>query len=296
MADLSLHPYISQTQLDQLIRRALDEDLGPQQIDLTTQLTVEPQQQATGQFCVRQEGWLSGVAVLGSLAAAVDPGLSFQSLMDDSSELRQGDVVATVSGSLSSILILERTALNLLTHLSGIATLTRQFVKAVEGTAAKICDTRKSLPGLRALEKYAVACGGGVNHRIGLYDAVLIKDNHIAHVGSDQLESWFVDAVARARKISPAPGFIEIEVDTLEQLAKVLPAGPDMVLLDNMRPKPLAEAVTMRNDVAPNVILEASGGVTLQTVRVVAESGMDRIAVGALTHSAASLDIGLDIQ
>ena len=207
-----------------------------------------------------------------------------------------GDVVGTLSGSLRGILAVERVLLNLLTHLSGIATLTAAYVAQVAGTSADIYDTRKTIPGLRDLAKYAVACGGGCNHRMGLHDAVLVKDNHIAHIAPAELPGALARMVVAARAAKPRPTFVEIEVDTLDQLRAVLPTGPDIVLLDNMAPDQLRDAVALRNAAAPGVLLEASGGVTLETVGAIARTGVDRIAVGALTHSAPALDLGLDID
>ena len=194
-----------------------------------------------------------------------------------------------------SLLAMERTALNFLQRLSGIATMTAQFVTRVAGTKAVILDTRKTTPGWRALEKYAVRCGGGTNHRAGLYDAVLIKDNHLAWLaeGGDPIGQ----AVKLAREGAPkGTKFIEVEVDTLEQFDRALEVGPDIILIDNLGPEKLAEAVRRRDERAPGILLEASGGVTLATVRALAETGVDRISVGALTHSAPALDIGLDFD
>ena len=215
-----------------------------------------------------------------------------------------GAIIATLAGPARDLLTSERTLLNLLGRLSGIATLTRQYVDAVAGTKARIYDTRKTTPGWRRLEKYAVRCGGGYNHRTGLFDAILIKDNHLALAAEENLSP--ADAVRRARdfvgQMAPAhfPNvdterlLIEAEIDALDKLADVLVAGPDIVLLDNMRPEQLHEAVTRRNELAPHIELEASGGVTLETVRAVAETGVERISAGSLTHSACSLDVAMD--
>ena len=216
-----------------------------------------------------------------------------------------GQIVAMVEGPAQKLLTAERPALNLIGRLSGIATLTRRYVDGVAGTKARIYDTRKTTPGLRRLEKYAVRCGGGCNHRQGLFEAILIKDNHLAlGAQSDSGRPGFSPAEAIeearrffARKRSPeaaSASIVEIEVDTLDQLDAVLPAGPDIVLLDNMGPAKLEEAVARRDSVNPAVQLEASGGVNLDTVRAIAESGVDRISVGALTHSAVVLDVALD--
>ncbi len=212
--------------------------------------------------------------------------------MEDGKLVRPGDHLATVTGLLSGILAGERMALNFLQHLSGIATLTRQYVNAVAGLPVRILDTRKTTPGWRLLEKYAVRQGGGYNHRLGLYDGILIKDNHLEALCLGQ--EGIPQAVQAARDKVGESVPLEIEVDTLDQLDRALTCGPDMVLLDNMAPDLLREAVRRRNAAAPKILLEASGGVTLATIRPIAETGVDRISVGALTHSAPALDIALD--
>src|SRR5690606_19062848 len=198
--------------------------------------------------------------------------------------LEAGDVVATLSGSVHALLAGERTALNFLTHLSGVATLTRQFVYAVTGTSAVILDTRKTFPGYRRLQKYAVRCGGGTNHRMGLYDAILIKDNHLA--AWSQTGSPIAEAVRYAVDHAPPGRSVEVEVDSLTQFEQVLPMSPAIILLDNMPPPDLRTAVALRDARAPSVLLEASGGVNLSTIRDIAETGIDRISLGTLTHSA----------
>jgi nicotinate-nucleotide pyrophosphorylase (carboxylating) len=199
-------------------------------------------------------------------------------------------VLATARGPIPSLLTAERTALNFLQHLSGIATQTRRYVDAIAGLPARILDTRKTLPGWRLLEKYAVRCGGGHNHRTGLYDGILIKDNHLAAIGKASVREAV--RLARGGPFGQLP--VEIEVDTLAQFDEALAVGPDIVLLDNMTAEQMREAVRRRNAAAPKVLLEASGGVNLTTVRTIAETGVDRISVGALTHSAPALDIALD--
>jgi nicotinate-nucleotide pyrophosphorylase (carboxylating) len=222
--------------------------------------------------------------------------------MEDGQLLEPGDSLGQIEGPARGILTAERIVLNALGRLSGIASLTRQYVEAAGETAARIYDTRKTTPGWRRLEKYAVRCGGGCNHRTGLFDAVLIKDNHLAlgvELSAAANRYSPAEAVVRARQFTRdhAPGMIvEVEVDTIEQLADVLPAGPDIVLLDNMTPDQLREAVERRDTLAPQVELEASGGVDLRSVAAIAASGVDRISVGALTHSFTSLDLGLDWQ
>lgn len=225
--------------------------------------------------------------------AKVDGSVEFCPLMEDGSQLKPDQAIARVSGLMSSILVSERTALNFLQHLSGIATRARQYVNAIAGLPCKILDTRKTLPGWRLLEKYAVRCGGGHNHRFGLYDAVLVKDNHLAALQIADCTSKIEEAIRRVRTAAPRV-IVEIEVDTLEQLDAALSCRPDVILLDNMTLDQLRVAVRRRNAAAPGVLLEASGGVTLAAVRAIAETGVDRISVGDITHSAQALDIGLD--
>jgi nicotinate-nucleotide pyrophosphorylase (carboxylating) len=202
--------------------------------------------------------------------------------------------VGSLEGPLRSLLTGERTALNFLTHLSGVATLTRKFVDAIAGTPARILDTRKTLPGWRTLQKYAVRCGGGTNHRLGLYDGCLIKDNHLAGWAVAHPASSVSDAIHRARQRLPAGTPIEVEVDTLEQLIAALVARPEIVLLDNMDPPALRKAVEIRDATAPEVQLEASGGIALENVAEIAATGIERISVGAITHSAPALDLAFD--
>jgi nicotinate-nucleotide pyrophosphorylase (carboxylating) len=212
----------------------------------------------------------------------------------DGDRLAPGQCLARLAGPVRALLIAERTLLNLLMHLSGVATLTSQFVDAVGDIQVAVLDTRKTLPGWRVLEKYAVHCGGGVNHRMGLYDGVLIKDNHLASAADSHRS--IADSIAAARAFAPTGIPIEVEVDTLDQLREALAAQADIVLLDNMTPDQLREAVAMRDATASSksIRLEASGGVNLDTIRAIAESGVDRISIGALTHSAPALDIGFD--
>ncbi len=287
-----------------LIELALREDLGfpddwtlcrPMDDggDLTTSLLIPPSRQGRAVFRARAAGVLAGLPAVALVYAAIDPQLRFDPLCPDGTVVRPGDQLATVTGRAGSILIGERTALNFLQHLSGVATVTRRYAEAVAGLPARILDTRKTLPGWRLLEKYAVRAGGGHNHRMGLYDGILIKDNHLAFRSDPDPITHALEAcrrkAARAGSVS-----VEIEVDTLEQLDEALAGRPDIILLDNMSPEQMREAVRRRNAVAPGVLLEASGGVTLDTVRAIAETGVDRISVGALTHSAPALDIALD--
>jgi nicotinate-nucleotide pyrophosphorylase (carboxylating) len=234
---------------------------------------------------------LSGLPAAAIVFELVDPDLSFTAVGHEGQAVTPGAVLASVRGRMRSILAGERTALNFVQRLSGIASLTRCYVDAVAGLPCRILDTRKTTPGWRLLEKYAVRCGGGHNHRMGLHDAILIKDNHLAALGAPLAE-----AVRRARAAHGSTIPLEIEVDTLEQLEEALAARPDIVLLDNMPAEVMRRAVERRNAVAPGVLLEASGGVTLATLRGIAETGVDRISIGALTHSAVALDIGLDYQ
>ncbi len=271
--------------------------------DLTSQALIPPGMVGNAEVRARQNGILAGVKAVSLILKTVDENLQWEKKLDDGAALTKGSHVGTLSGPVLSLLTAERLVLNLLGKLSGIATTTSHYVATIQGTGAKIYDTRKTTLGWRKLEKYAVRCGGGYNHRMGLFDAILIKDNHLAFgaVGGGKFRP--ADAVVKAKKAASSfsdrglpPPIIEIEVDTLEQLAEVLPVKPDMVLLDNMPPEMLREAVNLRNKWAGNVELEASGGINLETVRAVATTGVERISVGALTHSAITLDLGLDWQ
>lgn len=256
---------------------------------------------ATGHFAARENLLVCGLAFLGDLAAVYDPAIRTEPLAADGQAVSAGQVLARWTGPARSLLAAERVALNVLQKLSGIATVTARFVAAVEGTAASIYDTRKTAPGWRELEKYAVRAGGGRNHRRGLYDAVLVKDNHLAALAAagepDPLGS-LASRLAEVRGTLPPGGFVEIEVDTLAQLARALELPVDVILLDNMTPFELRRAVLLRNEAgwAGKVALEASGGVTIDSVAEVARTGVERIAVGAITHSAPAVDIGLDFQ
>jgi len=291
-----LHRYIHPDELHTLIRLARHEDLGPEGLDVTSACFVPDSASATAHFVPRQQGIIAGLVLLEAVCAAYSHRITLDSTANDGDPTTPGQSIASLTGPLRDILAIERIALNLLSHLSGIATLTAAYTRHCEGTKAKVYDTRKTLPGLRGLQKYAVACGGGGTHRVGLYDAVLIKDNHLAGTPLDMLADRLGAATAHARANWPGLKFIEVEVDTIEQLAEVLKAPIDIVLLDNMPPPALAAAVEMRNAVAPDVELEASGGINLGTIGPIAQTGVDRISIGALTHSAPALDIGLDIQ
>ncbi len=268
------------------VAEALAEDLGLVG-DVTTNATIPADARSTALLKTRAPGSVSGLALARAAFHALDPALAFTVTKPDGSIVAYGDTIAEISGSARAILSAERVALNFMGRMSGIATLTARYVAAVAGTRAAIVDTRKTTPGLRAFEKYAVRCGGGRNHRIGLFDAVLIKDNHIIAAGG--LER----AIKAARDNAGHILKIEVEVDTLEQLERVLQHRVDAVLLDNMSPETLKKAVTM---VAGRSLTEASGGVNLDSVRDIAETGVDLISVGALTHSAPVLDLGLDFQ
>ena len=267
-----------------VVRAALAEDLG-RAGDITAQACIPANTQLTAAFCARRGGVVAGLSCVRLAIAELDPTVKFTPLVDDGQVVSAGTTLAQVSGNARAILTAERTALNLLGRLCGIATLTQDFVDAVAGTRARITDTRKTTPGLRALEKYAVRCGGGTNHRFGLDDAILIKDNHVAACGS------VGEAVRRAKAFAGHLVKVEVEVDSLIQLQEALAHDPDVIMLDNFTLDDLNEAVKI---VGGRVVLEASGGVTLETVRAIAETGVDVISVGALTHSAKVLDIGLD--
>ncbi len=270
--------------IDPVVRAALAEDLG-RAGDITALACIDAEATLTATFGARKAGTIAGLDCARLAVLAMDPAAKFKARVADGDAVAAGTVLAKVTGNARALLSAERTALNLLGRLSGVATLTAQYVAAVEGTKARITDTRKTTPGLRALEKYAVRCGGALNHRFGLDDAILIKDNHVAACGG------VGEAIRRARAFAGHLVKVECEVDSLKQLAEALDAGPDVVMLDNFSLKNLRVAVGMA---AGRVVLEASGGVNLDTVRDIAETGVDVISVGALTHSASVLDIGLD--
>lgn len=289
--------------LAELFARVKREDLGEDGIDLTTEAMVDSDEQVEAEIASRKEGTVSGLRAIPGLLEAYfgnKGGIAFTELTEDGFVVAPGEVIAKLQGSLANVLVVERPILNLMGRMSGIATLTAEYVAAVKESSASVFDTRKTTPGLRGLEKYAVRCGGGRNHRMGLFDAVLVKDNHLAGVESAELTAALNDRLARIRrKRKYGAQFVEVEVDTLEQLAAVLASDEglvDIVLLDNMGPERLCEAVGMRNAARPDVELEASGGVSLASAAMIASTGVDRISVGALTHSATILDLGLDIQ
>jgi len=269
-----------------VVARALVEDLG-EAGDVTSRATVSEEAVAVGEISTRADGVIAGLDVVRYVFEVVDSEVDFEPRVNDGDVVRDGAAIAEVSGSARPILTAERTALNLLGRMSGVATTTARLVAAVEGTGAVISDTRKTMPGLRSLDKYAVTVGGGVNHRFGLYDAVLIKDNHL-------VAGQGIAAAVEAARAEVGPEMvIEVEVETLEQLDEVLETGADRVLLDNMDVEMLRTAVER---VGSRLTTEASGGVTLETVRAIAETGVDIISVGWITHSAPQLDIGLDFR
>ena len=267
------------------VRSALAEDLG-RAGDITSLATIPPGRTARAVLAARKAGVLCGMDLARAAFAAMDGRLGFDARLFDGHRLQPGETIATIEGDARALLSAERTALNYVMHLSGVASLTARFADAVAHTTARICCTRKTVPGLRALEKYAVRCGGGANHRFGLDDAILIKDNHIAVSGS------VTQALHAAKTYAGHLVAIEIEVDTLDQLREALEAGAHAVLLDNMEPATLREAVAIN---AGRARLEASGNVDLDTVAAIAEAGVDYISTSKITMSAPSLDVGLDI-
>ncbi|HYO23641.1 MAG TPA: carboxylating nicotinate-nucleotide diphosphorylase [Lacipirellulaceae bacterium] len=286
----------------QIVRLAIREDLERQQ-DWTTLALVPRERTGAARFVPRQAGVVAGMRALAVAVEELDARLTLEGALTDGDPVAAGHAIATLRGNVRDLLTSERILLNLLGRMMGVATLTSQFVALTAGASCRVYDTRKTLPGWRRLDKYAVRCGGGHNHRTGLYDAVLIKDNHLAQfAGPSRAPQTAADAVRQAREFlreataepSLAELLVEIEVDSLEQLAAVLPERPDIVLLDNMPPAQLRRAVAMRDDACPTVQLEASGGVDLSTLRSIAATGVDRVSVGALTHSAPALDVGLD--
>ena len=275
--------------VEEIIDRALEEDLGWG--DVTTDILVPGHLKGKGTIIMKASGVVAGLEVAALVFERVDPTLSFSKLAEDSAHMNRGETVAQVEGSAAGILKGERTALNFLQRMSGIATETARYVSAVAGLPARILDTRKTVPGLRALEKYAVRMGGGHNHRFNLGDGILIKDNHLA--AGELLGLTLSDVVRRARERAPHPLKVEVEVETLEQVREALEAGAEVVLLDNMGIEEMAQAVALCKGRA---LTEASGGIVLDNVRAVAETGVDLISVGALTHSVKALDISLDLE
>lgn len=276
-----------------LVRLALEEDLRDVG-DLTSLSTIPADQTATVNIVSRQSGVVCGLAVVPIVFAELSAAVTVESCAHDGDVVGAQTKIASLTGPVQALLTGERTVLNFMTLLSGIASRTAQFVAEVQHTKAVILDTRKTFPGYRLLQKYAVRCGGGTNHRMGLYDGILIKDNHIAARGDSTCAAAVADArrYANSHHVNPK---IEIEVDSLSQLQDALHESPEIVLLDNMSPEMLKQAVAIRDASESGLtLLEASGGVTLQTIRAIAESGVDRISIGSLTHSSPALDIGFD--
>ena len=281
--------HFSHLALQELVTRLLAEDVGYG--DITTLALVPPQAQGHGRFLVKEALVLAGLDVAGTVFRTVDSTIRLDCAMQDGVLLSPGSIIAEIHGPARALLTAERVALNLLQRLSGVATATRRYVEAVRHTKARIIDTRKTTPGLRLLEKYAVQVGGGHNHRFGLGDGVLIKDNHIAIAGG------IPTAVSLARQAISHLQKIEVEVEDFTQLYEALAAGADAILLDNMTPEQTREAVHLVRQTpgGEHILLESSGGITLQTVRLYAEAGVDLISVGALTHSAPAVDISLEM-
>lgn len=276
-------------QVYEVVRAALNEDGAYR--DLTTQALVPPGQQGRGTFVAKGVGVVAGLPVAAAVFAAVDEEIDFEPLVAEGARVEAGMSIATVAGPLAPILSGERIALNFLQRLSGIATETRAMADAVAGLPVRILDTRKTTPGLRALERYAVRVGGGQNHRFGLADGVLIKDNHLAAAQARGLS--MADVIREARRAAPHTLRIEVEVTSVEQADAALAAGADIILLDNMSVRDMAEVVT---SVRGRALIEASGGITLENVKLVAQTGVDFISSGALTHSPKALDISLEVE
>ncbi|CAN7167330.1 carboxylating nicotinate-nucleotide diphosphorylase [Paenibacillus sp. LjRoot153] len=270
------------------IRLWLEEDIGTG--DVTTLTTIPLEQVSKGIIHVKEDGIVCGLRIAQEVFAVVDASLRFETKVVEGSSVHKGTILAEVEGNTRSILLGERLSLNLMQRLSGIATKTHEFVVALEGLPTRLVDTRKTTPGHRLLEKYAVRVGGGYNHRFGLYDAVMIKDNHIKGSGG------ITQAVQAARQNIPHTMKIEVEVENFEQLHEALQAGADIIMLDNMAPVQMKEAVSIIKSKAPHIVVEGSGSVTPQTIKAMAETGVDVISVGRLTYSVAALDISLDLN
>lgn len=285
-----LNPHLSPILIEEAVRAALLEDLGDAG-DITTNSTIPQNATAVASLASREDGILCGMELARAAFRAMDAAIDFKQFEDDTNKISAGTKVAVISGNARAILSAERVALNYLMRMSGIATYTAQFQDLISHTHARVCDTRKTIPGHRAFDKYAVKCGGGSNHRFGLYDAVLIKDNHIAVSGGVEL------AINRARAYVGHLVKVEVEVDTLDQLEQALRAKPDVVLLDNMSPKTLAKAVGINKATDDGrTKLEASGNVSIDTVKEIAETGVDYISTSKITMAAPTLDLGLDIE
>lgn len=288
--------------IDDLLDTALDEDRAYE--DVTSSALVDPELHGEGRVIVREDGVVCGLSVARRLAMRFSDALQFTMDVEEGSHVKAGTRIGTLTGKVADILSLERTLLNFLQRLSGVATLTARFVHGVEGTGTRILDTRKTTPGWRRLEKYAVACGGGENHRMSLGDQVLIKENHLKALNrtgatdADSPDSYVGEAIKRTRKHSPEGMIVETEVENLDELRAAVKAGADIVLLDNMSPEDIGRAVEIvdgKSQESKRPLLEASGGIVLEKVSEYAKAGVDRISIGALTHSAPALDISLDL-
>lgn len=280
---------------NRLIDLALQEDWN-EVGDLTCQAVMPAELKGQAVYVARKDGVVAGLPIAPLVYSRVPGPIAFEPLLEDGTRLTPGTILARVKGSMASVLMTERVILNFLQRLSGIATQTRRYVDLVADLPVKILDTRKTTPGWRLLEKYAVRQGGGHNHRMGLYDGVMLKDNHLAALARSEGAGSLARAVQRVRQVHGQRAPIEVEIDSLSQLDEALSAAPEVIMLDNMAPDSMREAVRRRNLTAPNIQLEASGGVTMETLRAIAETGVDRISIGALTHSAPALDIALDYQ
>ncbi len=285
MSDNALPPSLPSIVIEDAVRAALHEDLG-RSGDITSDATIPASAKAKAVLNSREEGVIAGVEIAETAFEILDPDLKFEALVSDGDQVKPGQDLARIEGKARSILGAERVALNYLCHLSGVATYASEFAEKISHTEAKVCCTRKTIPGLRAFEKYAVRCGGGSNHRFGLDDAILIKDNHIAVAGG------VTKAIAGARAFAGHLVKVEVEVDTLEQLHEALEAGCDVVMLDNMTPDQLRQGVEI---VGGSIPVEASGNVSIHTIKEIAETGVDYISTSKITMSAPTLDIGLDI-
>jgi len=269
-------------EIQRIIRTALQEDIGIG--DVTTRATIAPSSSSRAELVAKEDFVLAGIDVAAEVFRTIDPDVSFEALVEDGQMVKRGDVLAWIKGASTALLQGERVALNLLQRMSGIATLTSKFVAEIEGTGASIVDTRKTMPGLRVLDKYSVRTGGGTNHRTALYDGVLIKENHIRAAGG------ITAAITSARRQIPHTLKIEIETTSREEVAEALDAGADIIMLDNMGLRQMEEAIAL---IDGRALAEASGGINLDTVRAIAETGVDLISVGALTHSSPAVDISM---
>ena len=281
-------PELPQLMIEEQVRAALLEDLG-RAGDITSNATIGPERQATAEMNSREAGVISGLPLAEAAFRLINPAIRFEALVADGARVQPGTMIARISGPARGLLSAERVALNYLMHLSGVATHTARFADAIAHTSAKVTCTRKTIPGLRAVEKYAVRCGGGSSHRYGLDDAILIKDNHIAVAGG------IAEALRAAKAFAGHLVRVEIEVDTLEQFQVVLDEGADVCLLNNMGPDTLSQAVAMNRSAGGRITLEASGNVNLDTIKAIAETGVDYISTSKITMAAPTLDIGLDM-